>query len=92
MLAELFFWWIEQMRALAAPLTRRASGPAKDALLLECEPGVPEPDASPEGKWRILRRRRGEITWLATVSADHADATWREALTSRQRGTPVVIA
>jgi len=92
MLAELFSWWIEQMRGLAAPLTRRASGQTKDALLLECEPGIPEPEASPESQWRILRRRRGEITWLATVSADHADASWGEALTSRQRRTPVVIA
>jgi general secretion pathway protein L len=85
MLAELFSWWTEQMRDLAAPLTRRASANSRDALVLARDPGVNE-------AWRILRRRNGATTQLATLSADAGDAAWRNAFAPRRRGEPVVIA
>jgi hypothetical protein len=84
MLAELFTWWTEQMRDLAAPLARGGSARSKDALLLTAESGVDE-------IWHVIRRRKGIATRLATLSPGASDAAWREAFASRRRGEPVVI-
>lgn len=84
MLGALFSWWAEQMRDLVAPLTRRASGRSKDALVLTQDVGGP-------GNWRVVRRRNGTRTQLASIAADASDAAWREAFASRRRGEPVVV-
>ena len=84
MLAALFSWWTEQMRDLVAPLTSRASARSKDALVLTYDPAA-------QGRWRIVRRRNGKITHLATLGADATAAAWRQAFASRRRGEPVVI-
>lgn len=77
------------MRDLVAPLTRRASGRSKDALVLACDPGA---EGRADALWRVARRRNGITTALATLSADASDAAWRDAFASRRRGEPVVVA
>jgi general secretion pathway protein L len=84
MLAELSSWWTEQMSELVAPLLRHTSGKAQDALVLECDGGG--------GGWRVVRRRGGARTELATIP-DHADDdVWRRTFATRRRGEPVVVA
>jgi general secretion pathway protein L len=85
MLAALFAWWTEQMRDLLAHLARRSSAGSRDALVIASDPGA-------DGDWCIARRRNGITTVLARLSIDASDAAWHEALASRRRGEPVVIA
>jgi general secretion pathway protein L len=84
MLGALFFWWVEQMRELIAPLTRRASATAKDALVLSRDPATYD-------YWSLVRRRNGKITHLATLASDAAEATWRQAFALRRGREPVVV-
>src|ERR1700722_298908 len=94
MLAALFSWWTEQMRALAAPLTRRTAGRPKDALLLHRDLGEAsggEASGGEDGDWHIVRRRNGMTTPLATLPADATDGAWRRAFAQRRRGEAVIV-
>ncbi len=72
------------MRELVAPLSQRASARSKDALVLAHV-------SAAHGSWRVVRRRNGQTTHLATLAADATEAAWREAFASRRRREPVVI-
>lgn len=88
MLAEFFSWWSEELRDLAAPLAHRAAGRSKNALVLACHTGARDPA---DAVWRILRRRKGVTSVLATLPADATVAMWRSAFAARRRGEPVVV-
>ena len=83
MFQEYCIWWIEQFRDLAAPLLHRVRKTPPDALIL---------DRDGAGVWRLMRRRRGIATGIATIPPNADSAGWRRAFAARRRREPVVIA
>ena len=85
MLAELFSWWLTQMSDIARAVSRRASNPVPDALVVAR-------DSDSSADRRLFRRRRGVMKPLAELADNGPDVDWRQAFAQRRRGEPVVIA